>query len=120
MGITRSTNCAEARGWTRVTQNHVTPISSIENLGPDFGLLPVQYNQTSIGPNQAFAMAVSLKLMTDLEKPPSQKLDLGQWKLVVLHRKKAEVRAQVFYRGDRCHVTLSDACPTSSANCVNI
>ena len=28
--------------------------------------------------------------------------------------KKAEVRAQVVYGGDRCHVTLSDACPTSS------
>ena len=46
-------------GWTRVTQSHVTHISSIENLGPDFGLLPVQYDQTSIGPNRVFAMAVS-------------------------------------------------------------
>ena len=50
-------------GWTRVTQIHVTPISSIEKLGPDFGLLPVQYDQTSIGPTQVFAMAVSLKLV---------------------------------------------------------
>ena len=54
--------CTVTRGgWTRVTQSHVTPIPSIENLGPDSSSGAVRPNFH--WPKSSFAMAVSLKLV---------------------------------------------------------
>ena len=60
----------------------MTPISSIENLGPDFGLLPVQ---TTKLPTQVFAMAEDVYhdhcLHCLTETASSQKLELDQCKV---------------------------------------